>query len=64
MASEAGRDPQSLPVTLGGAPADADRLKRYRDLGAVRAVVTLEAGRTEEVLPVLDRWANLIRQLQ
>jgi probable F420-dependent oxidoreductase len=64
MATEAGRDPQSLPVTLGGAPADADRLKRYRDLGAVRAVVTLEAGKTEEVMPVLDRWATLIRQLQ
>src|SRR6201987_920175 len=64
MAEEAGRDPQSLPVTLGGAPADADRLKRYRDLGAVRAVVTLEAGKTEEVMPVLDNWAALIRQLQ
>src|SRR6516225_5820134 len=64
MATEAGRDPQSLPVTFGGAPADADRLKRYRDLGAVRAVVTLEAGKTEEVMPVLDRWAALIRQLQ
>ena len=64
MATEAGRDPQSLPVTLGGASADADRLKRYRDLGAVRAVVTLEAGKTGEVMPVLDRWAALIRQLQ
>jgi len=46
---------------LGGAPADADRLKRYRDLGAVRAVVTLEAGKTEEVLPVLDRWVSIMR---
>jgi len=64
MASEAGRDPESLPVTLGGAPADTDRLKRFRDLGAVRAVVTLEAGKPDEVLPVLDRWANLIRQMQ
>jgi hypothetical protein len=49
---------------LGGAPADTDRLKRFRDLGAVRAVVTLEAGKPDEVLPVLDRWANLIRQMQ
>jgi len=39
-------------------------LKRYRDLGAVRAVVTLEAGKTGEVMPMLDRWAALIRQLQ
>ena len=33
---EAGRDPQSLPVTLGGAPEDPDMLKRFRDLGVVR----------------------------
>src|SRR5215510_16089518 len=36
MAEEAGRDPRSLEVTLGGAPEDADTLKRYRDLGVVR----------------------------
>src|SRR5580765_1462919 len=35
MAKEAGRDPASLPVTLGGAPDDLDKLKRFRDLGAV-----------------------------
>jgi probable F420-dependent oxidoreductase len=64
MVSEAGRDPASLPVTLGGAPADADRLKRLRDLGVARANVSLEAGTKDEVLPVLDRWAGLIRQLQ
>ena len=33
MAKEAGRDPASLPVTLGGAPDDLDKLKRFRDLG-------------------------------
>src|SRR2546430_4569060 len=33
MAEEAGRDPQSLSVTLGGAPEDIDVLKRNRDLG-------------------------------
>ena len=42
MASEAGRDPP-LPVTLGGAPEDADSCKRFRDLGAVRVNVTLLA---------------------
>src|SRR5438445_690296 len=36
MAEEAGRDPAALPVTLGGAPEDADMLKRYRDLGVAR----------------------------
>src|SRR5437667_5828753 len=36
LALEAGRDPQSLSVTLGGAPEDPERLKRYRDLGVTR----------------------------
>jgi hypothetical protein len=33
MAEDAGRDPQSLSVTLGSAPEDIDVLKRNRDLG-------------------------------
>src|SRR6185312_11016216 len=32
MATEAGRDANSLEVTLGGAPEDADKLRRFRDL--------------------------------
>jgi probable F420-dependent oxidoreductase len=64
MATEAERDPGSLPVTLGGAPAEAERLKRFSELGVARVNVSLEAGTKDEVLPVLDRWAGLIRQLQ
>jgi probable F420-dependent oxidoreductase len=62
MAAEAGRDP--LPVTLGGCPEDADKLKRFRDLGAVRANVSLPAEGADAILPILDRWAGLIRQLR
>ena len=64
MAEEAGRDPRSLPVTLGGAPEDPDRLKRYRDLGIARMTVRLPAAKADEILPELDRWAKLIRQVQ
>jgi probable F420-dependent oxidoreductase len=63
MAEEAGRDPGSLSVTLGGAPEDPDRLKRYRDLGVVRMNVRLPPAKADEILPVLDRWAKLIPQL-
>src|SRR5271166_780323 len=62
MAVEAGRDPQSLPVTLGGAPEDLAKLQRFRELGAARANVTLPAEGADQILPVLDRWATLIRQ--
>ena len=59
-----GPRPESLPVTLGGAPEDADRLKRFRDLGAVRVNVTLPAEGADQILPVLDRWAKLMQQVR
>ena len=61
MAREAGRE--RLPVTLGGAPEEADKLKRWRDLGVARANVRLPPAKTEEALPILDRWAKLIREV-
>jgi probable F420-dependent oxidoreductase len=62
MAMEAGRDPASVPISIFGAPENFDRLKRYRDQGIARAVVTLPSAKADEILPVLDRWAELIRQ--
>jgi probable F420-dependent oxidoreductase len=62
MARDAGRDPASLPVTIFGAPENFDRLKRYRDQGIARAVATLPSAPAAEILPVLDRWATLVRQ--
>jgi probable F420-dependent oxidoreductase len=62
MLSEAGREPQSVPVTLFGAMEDADRLARYRDKGIARVVVMLPSGNSDTILPTLDRWAELIRR--
>jgi probable F420-dependent oxidoreductase len=62
MAAEAGRDPASLPVTLFGAPADAARVARYRDLGLARMVVALPSEKRDRILPLLDYWAGLIRR--
>ena len=63
MAVEAGRDPRSLPVTMGGAPEDLAKLERFRELGAVRVNVSLPAEPADKILPILDRWAKLKRQL-
>jgi probable F420-dependent oxidoreductase len=63
MVQEAGRDPASLAVTIGGAPDDPDRLKRFRDLGAVRVNVSLMSETRDDILPILDKWAGYIRQL-
>jgi probable F420-dependent oxidoreductase len=64
MAEEAGRDPQSLSVTLGGAPEDIDVLKRNRDLGVTRMTVRLPPAKEGEILPILDRWVKLIPQVR
>jgi alkanesulfonate monooxygenase SsuD/methylene tetrahydromethanopterin reductase-like flavin-dependent oxidoreductase (luciferase family) len=61
MAADAGRG--SLPVTIGGAPEDASKLQRFRELGAVRVNVSLPAEGRDQILPILDRWAALKRQV-
>lgn len=63
MLKEAGRSEESCPITLFGCNDDADLLKRYRDLGVLRACVSLPAAKSDQVLPTLDRWAGLIRQV-
>jgi probable F420-dependent oxidoreductase len=62
MARDAGRDPDKIPVTIFGAREDLDRAKRYRDQGIARVVVSLPSAPSAEILPVLDRWAELIRK--
>jgi probable F420-dependent oxidoreductase len=63
MAEEAGRDPRSLSLTVAGPPEDPDLLKRYRDLGIDRVNFPLPPAHRDEVMPVLDRLADLMRQL-
>jgi hypothetical protein len=64
MVVEAGRDPASLPITVFGVAEDADLIKRYRDAGVARLIFNLPSAKVDEVLPVLDRCAQLIRQVQ
>src|ERR1700687_4739354 len=63
MAAEIGRDLGEVPVTVWGVGDDYDRLRRYEDQGVARLVVSLPPENTEKTLPVLDRWAELIRRL-
>ncbi len=62
MARDAGRDPQSLPITVFNPPEDADELARYRDMGVARVVIMLLSEPSDAILPILDRWAALIRR--
>jgi probable F420-dependent oxidoreductase len=63
MVAEAGRDAESLPVSVFGAEMDAERLKKYRDAGVQRVVFSLESAKANAVLPELDRIAGLIREV-
>src|ERR1700719_4400691 len=64
MAQEAGREPGSLSLRLGGAPDDADKLKRFRDIGVDAVNVTLMSETRDKILLILDRWAGHIQQLR
>ncbi len=61
MVAANGRDPDTVPISLFQATEDLDQLQRYRDMGADRVVVSLESEPAEKILPILDRWAALIR---
>jgi alkanesulfonate monooxygenase SsuD/methylene tetrahydromethanopterin reductase-like flavin-dependent oxidoreductase (luciferase family) len=63
LATEAGRDPATLPITVFGVAEDADLIKRYRDAGVARVVFNLTPAGPDEVLPVLDRCAGLMRRV-
>jgi probable F420-dependent oxidoreductase len=63
MAEEAGRDPKTLSVYLGGAPDDIDALRRLRDLGVTGINVRLQPVKEDQILPILDRYAKFIQQL-
>jgi probable F420-dependent oxidoreductase len=64
MLAEAGRNLSEVPITLFGvAEPDIDTLKRYRDIGVARVVCGLAPEPADKTLPVLDRWAGIMRQV-
>jgi probable F420-dependent oxidoreductase len=63
MAKEAGRDPASLPLTMFRVAEELDALRRYCAIGIARVVITLPSTGSDQVLPILDRWAQKIRQV-
>ena len=63
MVAEAGRDPDSLPMTAFGAPPKADLLKGYRDARLDRAVLLIATAGRDATLKALDEHAALMRGL-
>lgn len=63
LATERGRDPRSLTVTVYGGTSDVDELKRLRDGGVDRIIFTLPSAGSEKVLSMLDKYAQVVRQV-
>jgi probable F420-dependent oxidoreductase len=60
-AAKAGRDMKTISVTVFGASPDPAVLDRYAALGVTRATFGLPSKDRDTVLPLLDRYAKLIR---
>jgi alkanesulfonate monooxygenase SsuD/methylene tetrahydromethanopterin reductase-like flavin-dependent oxidoreductase (luciferase family) len=58
MAAEAGREP--IPVTIWNARPEPEFIERMAGLGATRCVFGLPAAGADDVLPRLERYAEVM----
>ena len=63
MASEAGRDPATLPISIFRVPDKIDGLRFCQEIGIDRVTFTLPAEKEDKLMPIIDRWAELKHQL-
>jgi probable F420-dependent oxidoreductase len=63
LASDSGRDPASLPISIFRVPPELDRLKLCRELGIDRVVFTLPAEKQDKLMPIIDTWSELKRKM-
>ena len=63
MVTDAGRDPASIPISVWGVAQDADLIRKYRDAGVARIIFQLPAAKADEILPLLDKCAGVIRKV-
>ena len=59
LAADAGRDP--IPVTVMGMPPKLDVLKRYEQIGVERILFWLDSASKDEIIPILEQYADLIQ---
>ena len=60
MATEAGRNPDEITITVWFPRRELDLMKRYADLGVERVVFNAESEAADKVLPVLDEIAEFM----
>ena len=60
LATEAGRG--HIPVSIYGAPARAEVIQHYADLGVERCIFWLPPAPREQIIPILDSYAELVNR--
>jgi hypothetical protein len=63
MARQAGRNPASIEITSFALGEDPDRVKRLAEMGVARVVPMFPPGKADTVLPIVDRWTKIMRQV-
>jgi probable F420-dependent oxidoreductase len=63
MAAEAGRDPAGMRIIIGGQPPDVTLIERYKALDVDMVYPSLASEKRDVILPILDQWANIMRQV-
>jgi hypothetical protein len=53
----------SIEITSFGLSEDLDRVKRLADSGVARVVASISPAKADTVLPMVDRWTNIMRQV-
>jgi alkanesulfonate monooxygenase SsuD/methylene tetrahydromethanopterin reductase-like flavin-dependent oxidoreductase (luciferase family) len=64
LAEKAGRDPQTISVSVSAARPEESAVREYEKIGVERAVFPLPSAGRDEVLPVLDRYTALLREFR
>jgi len=60
VVADAGRDPATLEIVPFGSLPDPGKLEHFAAIGVTEAVFRVPSAPADAVLPVLDRWAELI----
>ena len=63
FAQDAGRDPDSIEITIFGAPRSDETLEHYAESGVSRVVFGLPPAPRDVVLPALDRRAAVLSRI-
>jgi probable F420-dependent oxidoreductase len=63
LAREAGRDPASIEITSFAFGEDLDRVMRLKEMGVARVVPMFPPEKADKVLPIVDRWAKIMKQI-